>query len=60
MSDERKGKPANQRDAYGGRNEEFPPLVNKLSKKDIYKPKVVFRKFVCNWNQYLKKYFRDM
>ena len=60
MSDERKGKPANQRGKYGGRNEEFPPLANKPSKEDIYNPKAVYRKFVRNRKQHVKKYFRDM
>lgn len=60
MSDERKGKPVNQRGTYGGRNEEFPPLANKPSKEDIYNPKAVSRKFARNWKQHMKRYFRDM
>ena len=28
-----KGKPVNERGVYSGRNEEFPPLSNKLSSK---------------------------
>lgn len=30
INDEVKGKPANERDVYGGRSEEFPPLGKNL------------------------------
>lgn len=52
-----KGKPANERGVYSGRDEEFPPLSNKLLSKTICGSNSIFayKQVLLNLNWFWQK-----